>query len=672
MQIKQADYPKLSDILSKRLTQYKIDRCLKEEQWMEDLRQYKGIYGPDVHIQNGRSSAYPMITRAKIIGAKARLMEMLFPSTDKNYAIEPSPVPDIPEYELNRIIQGVVQLAQTINVEVTSEMIEKEVNIFAKERARRLEKEVADQLRENGYEFIARQILDSALIYGTGVLYGPYVETKKKRRWVQGFDGQWQAVTKDAFVPYFETDTIWNFYPDLSSKSWESYEGFFRRHIMSRSMVQELGERDDFYTEEISKFLEMNFQGNFIPEWFEVEMSDMASEQSKPSKDERKYQLYEWWGEISGHELEQAGIKVDKVQRTQTFIYNAWLIDDCIIKCDFDDTYKSIKMCHTFEYEKDDSSILGFGVPHIMRHSQKATCSAMRMLLDNASVSTGMMLEVNRSLLIQGYQSEHIKPFTVFERDDDTPNTAGYPAVREVKADGHINELMGIVTFLKGLADEETALPAYSVGDINRGGSEALRTSSGMSQLMGAANVVIRDIVRNFDKFTFSFMTSLINWNHEFNDNPNIKGDYVVVPRGSTSLVAKELRANNLDAMSATITPEEMQHLNKRELLKSKLIVRDLPWETLMTDEDEVAQQEKSAQEALEDQRQQTEAQFIKTLERMDAEKQKILAEAIRAIADSEAKEDGTQIQTYKAIMESLNVARDGTNQKNVRGAEQP
>ena len=67
--------------------QYVRDRGLLEDQWMKNLRQYLGIYDPSIskYIPEERSHVYPRDTRVKIKGGVAKMMEMMFPSQDKNW-----------------------------------------------------------------------------------------------------------------------------------------------------------------------------------------------------------------------------------------------------------------------------------------------------------------------------------------------------------------------------------------------------------------------------------------------------------------------------------------------------------------------------------------------------------------------------------------------------------
>ena len=69
-----------------------------EDQWLCDLRQFKGIYDDEVlkAISNGRSKAFIRLTRAKVKAMDARLMDIQFPAgSQKNYRLEATPVPTI-------------------------------------------------------------------------------------------------------------------------------------------------------------------------------------------------------------------------------------------------------------------------------------------------------------------------------------------------------------------------------------------------------------------------------------------------------------------------------------------------------------------------------------------------------------------------------------------------
>jgi hypothetical protein len=82
-----------------RFTRYESDRRLAEQRWLRNLRQYMGIYDPEIERQlmPSRSRAYPRITRVKCISVLSRLMNLMFPGTERNWELTPSPEPDLPQ-----------------------------------------------------------------------------------------------------------------------------------------------------------------------------------------------------------------------------------------------------------------------------------------------------------------------------------------------------------------------------------------------------------------------------------------------------------------------------------------------------------------------------------------------------------------------------------------------
>src|SRR3546814_5739656 len=72
-----------------------------ESRWMEDLRQFHGIYEAGVQgalaNDSERSKVFVNLTRPKTLAWEARLTDLLFPADDRNYGIQPTPVPDLDE-----------------------------------------------------------------------------------------------------------------------------------------------------------------------------------------------------------------------------------------------------------------------------------------------------------------------------------------------------------------------------------------------------------------------------------------------------------------------------------------------------------------------------------------------------------------------------------------------
>ena len=111
MNINQEGIAKLGAFAKQELGAFINDRTLIEQQMLRNLRQYLGKYDPEVLglIPDERSHVYPRDTRVKVKGGVAKLMEMMFPSQERNWELAVTPAPSIPQADLQGIIDTLNQ-----------------------------------------------------------------------------------------------------------------------------------------------------------------------------------------------------------------------------------------------------------------------------------------------------------------------------------------------------------------------------------------------------------------------------------------------------------------------------------------------------------------------------------------------------------------------------------
>src|SRR5271165_4981785 len=126
----------LGAYLSSEFKLYESFRKLAELRWTRNLRQFLGEYDPEVkkNFDNNRSQAYPRLTRIKCISMLSRLMNLLFPATDKNWGLEPSPIPNLTMEELTTVLQQAEAGAQQAQKQLTDAVIEAAIRAFASVR----------------------------------------------------------------------------------------------------------------------------------------------------------------------------------------------------------------------------------------------------------------------------------------------------------------------------------------------------------------------------------------------------------------------------------------------------------------------------------------------------------------------------------------------------------
>lgn len=574
-------------------TQYEADRYNLEQEWLKDWRQFKGVYESDVVIPEGRSQHYAKHTRIKVVGTVARLMEMLFPHTnEKNWSMTPTAVPNIPAAALQELLDGLEQQAQ--GQPLTSDMIETAVQAFAKAQAENMEQECLDQLQENNWPKLAKQILTSGVMYGLGTLKGPMVRLYPKRAWVPTEDGSFRASVEMVERPFFSFVPIWQYYPDLSAREFEQCDAHWERIILNRADLAALAQRPEFLSDVINNYLQMYSQGNYTEKSHESELRSASDDKTTVSNQSgRKYEVTTRWGYMSGHDLSALGVPVPDESLGAMFESDVWLLDNLPIKAVISPYEGDIELYHHFVYEEDEFSLVGQGIPRIGRGSQRAICAAARATLDNASAVAGPMVEENEDLL-QASNDKSIHSFKVYKRTGMGVD-AQYPAVRNITIDSHLPELLSVMRTFSELYDLETFTPPQAFGNAGSG-SEQLRTTGNMSMVMGASNMVTKDTLRNWDFFTRSALTALYKWNLKFNPREDIRGDMEVKVNGAASLVAKEVRAQAIGYSKQSMRPEQSQHIDWNRFTDEEFKILDLP-EGLVKTQGQVEQENAQAQQ---------------------------------------------------------------------------
>lgn len=660
-QIKSSELRQLGQNLDHLFKQFISDRRIAELKWLRNLRQYLGIYDPEIEkeLSPARSKAYPRVTRVKCISVLSRIMNLMFPGNERNWELHASPNADMSPQDVMEAIQKAMQReaeAGNQQPQLNDKMVHDAVQRLADERAEKLTTLLDDQLQELGgdqtidYVALNRKVAQSGILYGLGVLRGPFARQVQRTTWqMDPFSGQPMPTVVPAFKPQFEFLPVWDFYPDMSAKTFGSMDGYFIRLVMSRSQVRALANRPDFFADMVKEYLNRNPTGNYRAQPFETELRAMGVKVNvnEMKTETQKYEIIIWNGPVSGQNLSLAGVDVAQDKMADDIEAEIWMIDGSVIKADINPWRKlgvDVRTIHTFLFDEDDTSPVGNGLPNVVRDSQMSIAASARMLLDNASIVCGPNMELNTDLLRPDQDLTSTHAYKIWYREG-TGSDAQMPAVRNVAIDSHMNELLQTIDLFMKFADLETFVGPATGGDMQKGFSEPMRTAAGASMLRGDAALPFKDIVRNFDAFTQSLITSLVQFNRKFNPNEAPEGDYNVVARGATSLIAKEVRGMQVDQLAATLSPEERVHVDERKLVEQRFAVRDLG--NLLVPADEAKRrQAANAQQAQVMQQQQAELAAAQT--------RKTLADAFKNVAQGQKNSANADAVTIKAALDVM------------------
>ena len=594
-----------------RLTTMALEQVSKkaaiEERWLEDLRQYHGRYDASTEAtlnENKKSRLFVNMTRPKTHAWEAKLSDMLFPTDGtKNWGIRPTPVPELqqaisqdqPDEPNVSTIGAQGGAPPQAPVQASPEAEQAKVIIDeAKAKAKAMEMEMEDQLKEAKYDVSMRQVLHDACKMGSGVSKGPTLTNKTRRRWREetGDDGNVVHILAEEEDPRPDNSRVdpWSFFPDMSAIKMDQAGFAFERHLYNAKQVRALAKQPGFDKGELRNLLEETPHEGY-PSY--VTMLREITGAGQDSLKER-FHVWEYHGPIEHDDLEAIlestgrGDEFEDYDPLDELNVIVWFSQGHLLKFGEQPMESGDLLYSVFSFERDDTSIFGFGVPYLMRDSQKALNGAWRMTMDNAALSAGPQVVVDSSAIEPADGSWTITARKVWKKIRSLLPGSG-PAFEIFHIPNNQAELIAIINMARQFADDETSLPVIEQrGD--EGQSHVTRTAMGMAMLMNAVNVVFRRVVKNFDDdMTVPTIRRMYDWNMQFNDNDQIKGDFEVDARGSSVLLVREIQAQNLMVMVTTFTNHPvLGPMTKAAPLYRKLVEAHMlsPNDIVMTDDE--------------------------------------------------------------------------------------
>jgi hypothetical protein len=596
-----------------------------EREWVEDFRQYKGMYSPEMlaAMPEGGSRIFVNITKPKTKNGTAQLIDMLFPSDDKNYGIRPTPDPDLAEASQGKepvVYANGDKLRFKDNEDpVTTGDLAKMEMEQAAECAKKMETAIEDQLVECQYNAASRDAIEYAGILGTGVLCGPEVELREKSVWVKDpASGQMRAAFTADKRPRVRHVPLWDFFPDLAAKNIQECNEIFERSYMSKKTLKTLRRRQGIIEPALNRLL--NEISPKSTQNFSEHVSTLRELSGIISMvDDQRYEVWTYRGPIEKSVLVAAGlIKPEKAEEAE----NEY--DGIVIFCGGEVLKAAINPMETedwpysvFCWDKDPNCIFGTGIPRAARHSQAVINTAWRLMLDNATKSAGPQV-VFDSRVESMDGGNKIVPWGRWRKTD--PNLKVQDAFGVFAFPSLQTEIANIYTLAKGQLDEETGLPAIQQGEQG----QVTPTVGGMSMLMNAASSERRHQVKNWDDdVTVPMITRFYNWNMQFNKDESIKGDLQVHARGTSALLMKEQQAQTLIALidkyaGHPILSTFLKSGGLDALRKAVQAMHINPDDILKTDEQLASEQEQARKQAEEGGQQQEDPRI--TAEKLRAE----------------------------------------------------
>lgn len=549
-------------------------KSLVEERWIANLRAFHGRYDEktetDLSTAN-KSRAYVKITRKKSNSWEARLSALLFPTDEENWEIQPTPVPTLHEKAKEMVQAATQQIEQAnqmqqagneldaarmamgaqANLDIAAKLRE-EMNEATK-RGQAMRREMEDQLVECDYAAQCRLVIRDSVRLGTGILKGPLAGDRQRGKWIE-IDGQYVYNREEDPAPIFKWVDPWSWFPDMSALCPEDREFEFERHLWSAKELRRLARERGFSKEAVRSLIEDRRWGQTLTDSSMNYLTSLRAINGATDAIKDRYVGWEYHGPLTCEDVATILRAMGRDDEAAEYETNEDPLVEIRVICYFCEG-KVLKLApaypldsgeslySVFTFEASEGSLFGYGIPEIMADSQKSMNGAWRMALDNAALSVGPQVFIDRDAVEPANRDWTLTPRKIWYKKKGVGMAQG--TIIETKAiENNVQEIMNIVETSRRFIDDETALPVAAEGEYTDNPNITATATNFMSM---ASNITFRRVVKNFDDgITVPSIRRLYDWNMQHNSRDDIKGDMKVDARGSGALLQRELQSQML------------------------------------------------------------------------------------------------------------------------------
>ena len=447
----------------------------------------------------------------------------------------------------------------------------------AKEAARKMEKLIHDQLLDASAVSELRKGIFEQCLLGTGIVKGPFNHTKTIHKWSSVDEGRFYD-PEEKIVPRLSHVSCWDLYPDPSALSLEDAEYIIERHRMNRSQLRALRHRPFFDVDAIEACLTMG--SSYEERHFE---NDLYAD-NDPIYNEDRFEVLEYWGVLDAKMAEEIQLDLPKnTSPLDQIQVNAWICGNEILRVVLNPFVPERLPYQVFPYEKNPYRFFGIGVPENMEDAQLLMNGHVRMAIDNLALAGNLIFEVDENMMVPG-QSMDIYPGKIFRRQSGAPGTG----ITGIKFPSTAVENLQMYDKARQLADEETGIPSIVHGQTGVTGTG--RTAAGLSMLMGSAGLGIKTVIKNIDDHLLRPLgENMFMWNMQFSEDEDATmGDLEIKPKGTTSVMMKEVRSQRLTMLLQTVSnPMLAPFVKLPTLIKELAVAQDMEPDELVNDVNE-------------------------------------------------------------------------------------
>jgi hypothetical protein len=492
-----------------------------------------------------KSQAYANVIRGKCETAEGRFADILLPVDDRNWGLQPTPVPDL--------VKGIKDDRPVINTATGQPMTNQDGSPVkaadiarvkmerAKEAMGGMEDEIDDKLTECKFNGECRKVIKQAIRLGTGVLKGPSVIKNVRKAWtVKESEGASVHVleTVEEPQPISKSVSPWNVYPAPECSE-------------DASRAPYVWEADDILPRELTNLI--GIEGYFEDQIMRILKEDPIRTEAQYDRDNQRlmiaknttekgnaYEKWEYHGDVDREDLEVLGVDCEDLAG-QSLSACVVFVNDHPIKIMVNVLDTGDMIYDFFQWTQVDGSPWGIGVPRQSIWMQRIIIASLRAMMDNARDSSGANVIVGHGVAPADgvWELTGKKIWKIISEDvDDARKAFGQFQLQNNQA-----ELQALIELALRFLDMETSLPMLFQGEQQ----EMPETLGATNIVVDAQNVALRTRVKIWDdQITTPHITRYYHWMMQYSDKDDIKGDYNVDARGSSVLLARDQQARAL------------------------------------------------------------------------------------------------------------------------------
>jgi hypothetical protein len=511
-----------------------------EERLLKALRALRYVYDPEDAGLIGGIDVYIGLISLKVRAAVAWINDILLSSIDKPWVLDPTPIPNLPEWMKEQVVDALELELQQAGVPFDLRQRAKELKDaalkYATEQSKaacgRMEQKIEDQLLEGGWRDCFAEVIQDFCTFPAAFFRSPIISNKRRLEW----DGT--KVTE-------KTDTIYSCrrispfdaYPSLESTTPQNGRYFIERRKMGFDELYLCLGLEGFNEEAIRQLLNQyrntGYEEQLRPDFQRKFLQDTYT----PTLDRKTLDTLIYNGKISGKLLLENNVMCKDAEAE--YEVEIWTVNNQTIKAILNPYPLQARPIFSSTFVKVPGSLWGEGLADILRPTQKVVNSCARAIVRNMSYSSGPIGEVDVDRLAEGEIPDEIFPYKLYHVETD-PTGKGGSAYRFTVIPSVTPALLEVWNKFSQVADDLSGVPPYVMGSMAVAG--AGRTMGGLSMMMANAAKGIKNSILNLDRDVIEPSIEFrYNMNMVYDDDPDIKADAQVVARGATGILQREL-----------------------------------------------------------------------------------------------------------------------------------